>query len=305
MHNKAVIIGAGKIAFSLAPAMKNCGLDILQIISRSEHHARELARIVKAADISTSISSLTKEDCLVVISVPDSSIEEAARQISDTARDLSGKLFIHLSGSMDISSLKCLEEKGASIGSVHIMQSFPSRDEVSISNSYAAVEAGDKTQVQKELFLLAEKLGLHPFAIDTCSKAFYHLSGVYASNFIVGSYFNSENSFNMSGASDVNFYELISPLLTSTVNNLKNGAQKALSGPAERGDIISIEKHLNELKKPGVSAVLRLNYIAQSLSLLELVERRDNGLSRRHKAVLDLLRNELAEVSELIIKPKT
>jgi predicted short-subunit dehydrogenase-like oxidoreductase (DUF2520 family) len=87
---------------------------------------------------------------------------------------------------------------------------------------------------------------------------------------------------------------LISPILYSTLSNIKkSGAVNALSGPVERGDIKTIKKHLSVLKKDASKTnnnSLLLSYIAQSLNLLEVSEKKHGHRDIMHKKIKELLR---------------
>ncbi len=199
-------------------------------------------------------------------------------------------LFIHFSGSEDISALKALHDKKANAAAFHIMQTFPSKKTVDIKNCYAAIEIKAKPV---ELFLnkLAVDLKLNPVEIDSNKKTLYHLAGVFASNFFTGNLYTSEFLLNKCTGNDINAQELLKPIINSTLLNIKNnGASGALSGPVQRGDIKTIKKHLSEIILLK-NRELKLSYITQSLNLLNLIK--DDDMKPEHSMIKELLIAEL------------
>jgi predicted short-subunit dehydrogenase-like oxidoreductase (DUF2520 family) len=161
------------------------------------------------------------------------------------------------------------------------MQTFPSKRCINIKGCYAAIET-DNRKTEKILFAVANDTGLKPFKVGSNSKAFYHLAGVFASNFLAGNLVSAESVFKKTGNKNINFIEMISPILSATLLNIKKaGAVNALSGPVERGDIQTIKKHLSALKKDAKQTnnnSLLLSYVAQTFNLIEVAEKKHGDI---------------------------
>ncbi len=297
---KIVIIGAGKISYSLTEALINSGYKITSIISRKKESARKLAIKFGIKTFSNKIDDFYAKDCLVFVCVPDNQIENAAIELSITNKSLKNNLYVHLSGALDSSVLYPLRKKGAKTASFHIMQTFPSRKPVPIKGCFAAIETNDK-ETEKFLFALAKKLLLKPFKLKTGEKVFYHIAGVFVSNFMVGNFYTAGKIFDMKS---FNFVRLMETITKATFDNIKNdGAEKALSGPVERGDIKTITAHINALKKISSkrkSYTFLLNYLSQSINLLEIVKLKSGRLSPNHIAIKRLLKTELNNLTEAL-----
>lgn len=285
--SQIVIIGAGKIAYSLTAALVKSGYNVSSIISKKKSSAEKLAKKFKILLSSDKFNSLTKENKIFFLTVPDNQIEKIAKALSGLNLDFKNSLFIHVSGALDINELKSLKKKKASIASFHIMQTFPSTKVVDIPGCTVAIEAEQK--VTKDfLNKLAFDLHLKPFLLKSGNKIYYHLVGVFASNFLVGNLFSSEKMFELSKKGKANFNYIIDSIVYSTINNVKNvGTSKALSGPVERGDYETIEKHLKALKKKDKQ--IYKSYIIQSLNLLEVVKEKNGKLNKGQKKIKSLL----------------
>jgi predicted short-subunit dehydrogenase-like oxidoreductase (DUF2520 family) len=285
LKSKIAVIGAGRVSYSLVNALIKSGLNVALIVSRSVTSAKTLAGRLKIKNFSSDLYSLTADLKIFFISVPDNQISLVAKGISKLNLDFENSIFIHLSGAQNISVLNALKRQGAYTASFHIMQTFPGKKIFNLKNSYVAIETKHR-KVESFLFSLAKKLNLHPFKISSHNKIYYHLAGVYSSNFLVANQYYTKKLFDRTN-SGVNYKKVFHPISEMTLKNIKEkDVQNAISGPVARGDIITVKKHLNALKN---DKTLRSNYILQSLTLLELLKKRGKKLSTSHKELKNYL----------------
>jgi len=295
------IVGAGKIAFTLTGALLQNGMNVCCVISRNYEAAHMLAKEYSIKNFSTELKDISPKANIIILSVTDNAISDVAEKIASTNTDLKNKLFLHLSGSLNSGELISLKQKGAVTASFHIMQTFPSKIQMPLKDRYAAVEAED-AETAKVLFRLAERIGLKPFGISAEKKTYYHLASVIAVNFLSGNMFAAQKLFNKSGIL-LPSAEVLEPIIQTALNNIKEtGAEKSLSGPVERHDLNTINKHLDVLKesvqKTGsddIYNVLLVSYLAQSLFLVKTAEQK-NGFSNSNKELNDILLNELKKL---------
>ena len=292
---KIVIIGAGKISYSLADAIHKKGIKIVSVISRSGKSAQQLSKKYNIPHYSDSLKDIPPSANFFIISVPDNQIKKTAKEISKLKLDFKEYTFIHLSGVETVSVLNSIKVKGGSTASLHIMQTFPSKKIINLQGCYSAIETCDP-ETEKLLTGVSKKLKLKPFSINSEMKIYYHLAGVYASNFLVGNFFNAEKFFKISSG-EQNFYKVINPIVNTSLQNVqKNGAVKSLSGPVERGDKETIHKHLSALdllieqnQGKREMRILKQNYIFQSLSLIELIKEREGKLVKKYIDIKNIL----------------
>jgi predicted short-subunit dehydrogenase-like oxidoreductase (DUF2520 family) len=294
---KAVIIGAGKIAWSLASAFQKAGIEIISVISRHESSAKTLAAKFKIKHYSDNLKNLPAGANLYLFTVPDNKIKPAADKISNLKANYKDIIFIHFSGVESIQALESLSEKGGITGSMHIMQTFPSKEIIPVKKCNAAVEINNP-RCKKIFFDIARSLNLKPFSITQKEKTMYHLTGVLASNFLAGNFYAAEY---LSGK-NITAGKLLSGIALKALENVKNkGAVNALSGPVERGDYNTVKKHidaLNELKnEKELKGNIRLSYIAQSLVLLNVAKTKYGKLSAGHIKIRKLLKSELKKAA--------
>jgi predicted short-subunit dehydrogenase-like oxidoreductase (DUF2520 family) len=283
--SKIAVIGAGRVSYSLVNALVKSGFNVSTIVSRSVTSAKTLAVRLKIKNFSSDLYSLTADPKIFFLSVPDNQISKVAKEISKLNLDFENSIFIHLSGAENISVLDALKKKGAYTASFHIMQTFPDKKLFNLKNSYAAIETKNK-KAESFLFTLAKRLNLHPFKISSQNKIYYHLAGVYSSNFLVANQYYVKKLFDRTNFG-VDYKKVFHPISEMTLKNVKEkDVQNAVSGPVARGDIITVKKHLKILRNDNT---LRSNYISQSLTLLELLKKRDKKLSDSQKELKNYL----------------
>lgn len=306
MKFKIAIIGAGRIAYSLTSALLMEGYIVDAIISKKNKSAKALAEKFGVKKYSDDISLISKSVNVFFLTVPDSEIKKIAVQLSKLKIKFSTALFIHFSGAEDISVLVPLKLKGGKTGALHLMQTFPSKKIVNINNINSAIETNDDS-VYKFLLQLCRSLQLIPFRIDSKDKTYYHLAGVFASNFLAGNLFNAQKLLSLNNIDEQKYFDILSSTIHSTLQNIKTvGPAKALSGPVDRGDIKTIRKHISSLKKKfkksnsSYFSMLLNNYIVQSLNLINLVEEKHGELNQSHQDIRKLLVRELKNIDKSI-----
>ena len=93
---------------------------------------------------------------------------------------------------------------------------------------------------------LLERSGLKYSVINADVKTRYHGAAVMCSNLVVALIQAAEDELRICGFSEEQLSDAIAPLLTGNVNKvLKVGTQDALTGPIERNDVRTVEKHLS------------------------------------------------------------
>ena len=300
-RSKIAVIGAGKIAYSLVNAIVKNGYKVELIISSNYDSAKNLAKKFYIKNYSDKFTNLNNNNRIVFISVPDNQIKIIANKLARLNINVKNSLFIHFSGVENISNLISLRKKGALTASFHIMQTFPSKRIVKVDDCYVSIETENKF-AERFLFKLAKDLKLKPFRLSSEEKILYHLTGVFASNFLVGNIFSSENIFNIKkNKITYNNFDFLSPIIKSTFKNLKKlGSSKALSGPIERGDLSTVKKHISSLKRKINSKKIYdiyLSYIVQSINLMNVVSSKHGKLSEKHLELRQYLLDELKKIS--------
>jgi predicted short-subunit dehydrogenase-like oxidoreductase (DUF2520 family) len=302
MKFNIAIIGAGRISYSLAYALIKAGYSVVSVISRNKKSAEELAKKFNINHYSDNLNEIPRQANTFLLSVPDAEIESAAKNLSEQKLNFKKSFFIHFSGTEDIRQLNLLKKKGARTASVHLMQAFPSKRIVKLQNVPAAIETSSEDDY-KILKKFAVSLKLFPFKIDSKYKSYYHLAGVFSLNFLAGNLYISGEMLGLNNIDKLEYFNLLSSTLNSVIASIKKvGPANALSGPIDRGDLKTVVKHIEAIKKlcnkPGGNyfGLMLKNYIVQSMNLLYLVEKKYNHLEKSHQKIKELLVQELTKI---------
>lgn len=243
-------IGAGKVGYTLARLLSARGYTVQAIYSRTETHAQAIAQRLGSAVVDSPGAVVQASD-LTLLTVSDDAIATVADLISSEFVSESGaaKAVIHTSGALDMGVLSALAHKGMMIGSLHPV--FPFADVATAVESLPGAVFG----VQAEGELLRDWIGEivaslngRLLTIPPGGKAAYHAAFVFASNYTVTLYSIAQRLLLGLGTDRDTADHALNTLLAGTVENLlKQGIPAALTGPLVRGDVQTIEAHLNAL----------------------------------------------------------
>lgn len=244
-----VIIGSGNVASHLAKAINRCH-HVTQIYSRNISHATELAEQLNDCKATDLLTDLDKSADIYIISVSDDAINCVANAMPNVAG-----IVVHTSGSVEIELLANISNH---IGVFYPLQTFSKDSEVNISEVPFFLEASDGMTMDA-LKKLAYSLSDHVYLADSYQRQTLHVAAVFACNFFNNLLDISTEILKKEGYS----LEILAPLIEMTAfKALEAGAFKAQTGPAVRGDVATIHKHIASLD-PALKEIYRL--LSQSI----------------------------------------
>ncbi len=256
---KILIIGFGKLGSNLYYALRgNKGIKLKAVRSSREKISAES---IESAD-------------LIFICTRDSQIPAAVKQIASSGASIKKKIIFHASGSLTSDELKILSAKGAHTGSFHPVQTFEKRvrkDAGRFKEIYIALEAVPAAKKAGER--ISRILGAKAFAIKKENKVYHHICCVIASNFLAALNRQIEKiiskKIRINGFKNLSFFNIYMPLAMQSLKNIaKSGTIDSLTGPFERNDMITIEKHLKALSR-GSKDVLSV-YLLMGIETVKL-----------------------------------
>jgi predicted short-subunit dehydrogenase-like oxidoreductase (DUF2520 family) len=253
---KVVIIGSGNLATHFGLALKNKGINIIQVYSRTESNAEKLGSLLNVPYI-TDILEIDKNADFYFYAVNDSALTALIKK-----NKISNSCHVHMSGSSPMSIFK---GNTSNYGVFYPLQTFSKDRPVDFNNIPIFVESSN-ADVQKKLTTLAKLLSEKVYNINSEQRKRLHLAAVFACNF---SNFMYDCAYDVLRNSGVGF-ELLQPLITETADKIITMTPKqAQTGPAIRYDKVIINKHLDLLK-----GKKNLHLIYMILS---------NSINKRHK----------------------
>ena len=231
-------IGAGNLAWHLAPALDNSGYAVKEVFSQNPKHAEDLTDRLYQAEVKASLDFSTSDSRIFIMAVSDSAITQVAQEIilPDQA------LLIHNSGSVPLDELSYAAATAS--GVFYPLQTFTKNRKTDFKGLPIFVEANDP-DAEELLFEIGRSIGGNIQKMDSGQRAKIHLAAVFASNFTnhmltVASQLAEQNEIK---------FDWLKPLIRETLEkSLSLGPMQAQTGPAKRGDLETLDKHLEQLK---------------------------------------------------------
>jgi predicted short-subunit dehydrogenase-like oxidoreductase (DUF2520 family) len=218
------------------------------------------------------ISELTD---IIFITKADKYIKETAEELTEIfGKQLSGKIIIHCSGLFPKTLLKSCENKGAVIAKAHPYQTFyfPASDV--LDNVFWTVDADSDFNLLNTIIKEISGTAVNTNTNEKFNPVLYHASAVMASNYMNTIVSLVANAARESGINPADFLpEILETTLNNIIHSLTNNVNFPLTGPIVRGDVITIEKHIEGLKD---YKLLRNEYCRIGLSTAELAYKADH-----------------------------
>jgi predicted short-subunit dehydrogenase-like oxidoreductase (DUF2520 family) len=274
------IIGAGKVGIALGHALRKKGFRITAVSSRRDASLETAKRYIGPEPLYTTDNRqvLMMAD-VIAITTQDREIKNVADQLAGCPERLDGVTVFHTSGAHASSELSPLGKKGAHLGSLHPLQTFPDIDAgiTVLPETYIFIE-GDEHALEI-LQPLAAAVGAEPVRIEGENKVLYHLSAVFVCNLLSALLYSGQSITERIGV-DLRFFY---PIIRATLNNIEiKGPLLSLTGPVVRGDAGTVESHLVALESMGLHEGV---YKSLSLVALRMAEER-NALTEDQIAAL-------------------
>jgi len=226
--------GAGNVAYHLAKGLKLKGFRISGIWSRMYKNASELAGQVGANPYNNP-AELRQGTDLIIIAVNDKSIEDISNQIGS----FSG-MVVHTAGSVNMQVLAGFFEH---FGIFYPLQTFSKEIPVNLQEVPFFIESNSQDGLV-DLKGIALELSPKVYEADSQQRMLLHVAAVFACN-----YTNLMYTIGNDLLSTCRFpAEVLHPLIYETARKAITGNPELLqTGPAKRGDLPTLQKHLETL----------------------------------------------------------
>jgi predicted short-subunit dehydrogenase-like oxidoreductase (DUF2520 family) len=262
------IVGAGRVGTGLAVLLSRAGRQVAAASGRDGSRAR-VERYLPGVPFLDDMSA-ARDTAVVILGVPDDRIEPVCTALAEAGAFRPGQAVVHLSGATSLAALEPARRAGATVLSLHPLQTVPDVDSAieRLPGSAMAVTAHDEAG-----YAVGERLatdaGGRPFRLPDDRKPLYHAAAVFCSNYLVAVEGLAERLFRAAGLDDP--VELFAPLARATLDHvLEDGPAAALTGPAARGDAGTVRRNLEALASNAPDAVPA--YVALARAALDLAQ---------------------------------
>jgi predicted short-subunit dehydrogenase-like oxidoreductase (DUF2520 family) len=242
------IMGCGKLGTAMGKHLLSAGYPLAGITSKSPSSVEETARIMGTDKYGKPPWEITKTADVVFITTPDGIISEACKTLVENKGFKKGAVVLHCSGAHPSTILSFAEPSGVLIGSMHPLQSFASKKLSGnpFNGIIISVEGADKAVTAATK--MATDLGATCITIRTEAKTMYHASAVVASNYLVTLFDLAIKFMETAGIPGKEAFNVLKPLVDGTLSNIeKAGIPQALTGPIARGDIETVQGHIDAI----------------------------------------------------------
>ena len=271
------IVGAGHVGRALGRLLRQRGWRIGAGVTRSPATAHAAVRAIGAGQPRSRLDASLLAADVVLLAVPDRAIAAVASQlaglavnavVAQGARDVPrrgalrplpskgkannqvwrGKIVLHTCGAFDRSILGPLELRGAATGSLHPLQTFGKVALPNLKDTGCAIEG--TPAALRIAQRICRDLGCVPIRVPRGAKPAYHAAAVFAAGHILGVIEAATRILMASGFSRQQAVWALLPLTRQTLANFeRNGGKKSWTGPAARGDLATIRKHIAALRR--------------------------------------------------------
>ena len=226
------LFGGGNVATHLAKnLLKLPGYYLQQIYNR---HLSSIKIFENQVEIIDGLSQLKPAD-LFILALKDDVIVPFSKKIKDF-----DVLTVHTSGSIPLQAIQTRRK-----GVFYPFQTF-SKDKPDLDFSIIPILI--EAENQQDLILLenlAKSLSKNVQTVNSEQRKALHIAGIFAANFVNYMYRQAADILQDNNLS----FDLVKPLIEETARKVQNLLpSQAQTGPAARGDIKTIEKHLEFLK---------------------------------------------------------
>ena len=233
---KISLIGSGKTATALGKALAQAGHTILQVWSRSEANANDLARQLNAM-ATTDLAAINADADIYLLAVKDDAIGEVLGQLK-----IGDKIVAHTSG---IKSKELLKATSLNYGIFYPFVSMTKESTTDLKNALLMIEGSNEGTINA-LSALANTISDNVRMVEENQRQSLHLAAVFAHNFTNHIYTVAEKILSDKGLP----FEDLRPLIAAHLSSIQKLSSSVLqTGPAIRHDSTTIEDHLRLLEQ--------------------------------------------------------
>ncbi len=273
------IIGSGRLGTALAVALERKRYPIGSVVARHAQNARKAGKLLDAR-----VQVLAAKDMhrlkpaeLFLITTPDDQIAETAATLGQL-KFADAPTALHTSGALSADVLSPLREQGWHTGSIHPLISI-SDSAATLRGAFWSVE-GDQAALRLGKSIIKDLEG-QSFSLKSENKALYHAAAVMTSGNVVALFDVALEMLQHCGLTRKTARSILLPLLASTVRSLETKTpEQALTGTFSRGDLETVKRHVDTLKR---------NQLGEVLELYRILGRRSLKLAKEHPQIKEIL----------------
>jgi predicted short-subunit dehydrogenase-like oxidoreductase (DUF2520 family) len=243
------VIGAGVVGTTLAGKLTRVGVPVVGLHGRRSDLSAAASAASGVLSSSGDMPATVSTSDVLIIAVRDTRIREIAKRLLDEQRLRKTQVVLHTAGSRPAADvLSDLRPHVSGVGTLHPLIAVTDAPGVMESLAGAAFGIEGDAEAVKRARRLVRFMGGRVLNLTADTMALYHAGAVTASNYVVALADVARSLLVAAGIPEDEALPALLPLMSSAVRNLVElGLPAALTGPVARGDVESVEKHLEAL----------------------------------------------------------
>lgn len=246
---KIGFIGAGRVGCSLGKYLKEAaeGWQLMGYCSRSEASAGNAAAFTDSRAYERA-EELAADAEVIFITTPDGEIASVWQKLCNCKASLAGKIVVHCSGALASTVFDGADAAGITRASLHPFYAVSDRlhSYETLGDALFTLEgSGERLE---EFSQKLQTSGLAIQRLDVSHKTAYHAAASVGSNLMVGLSELAIELLLSCGFDREHARMALRPLMQGNLEAvMEKDTTAALTGPAERADVTTVQKHLQTL----------------------------------------------------------
>lgn len=285
---KIAVIGPGRVGSAIARLLREKRFPIAAVAGSSSERVHRAVEFIGGGKVARSAAAAAKAGDVVFLTTPDRVIKPLCDEVAAAKGFKRNATVFHCSGAHDASLLESARACKARVAVLHPLQSFASPEQAlrRMKGTYFTFEGDDAAEPAAAQ--IVEALGGTLIRVRPKDRALYHAASCVLSNYMVAIADLSFILMQLSGLSAKDAARALHPLMRGTVENIDSlGVPHALTGPISRGDVETVQRHLDALR-PLPREIRRL-YTDLGLYTVRIAQRKGTLKSHEALALMRLL----------------
>ncbi|MCL6599416.1 MAG: DUF2520 domain-containing protein [Alicyclobacillus macrosporangiidus] len=277
--SQIIVVGPGRVGTGLALTLTTAGHRVLAAIHRNPDstsgHRFESLLGVPAISWAAAETYVRRADA-ILIAVPDREVADLAERLAASGWLDAHHVVIQTAGSLSSDCLSAVSPSDAARLTLHPLQTLsdPLSAPTLLRGATCTLDGDDRAVALGTTWVL--DWGGVPVRIRPEQRPAYHAAAVLASNALIALAASAVEIAERTGLPDG--LAALLPLMRGAIANLEGqGLPDALTGPVERGDLLTVQSHLNALREIADDGVVRRVYAVLGLATVNVA---------RHKGTL-------------------
>jgi predicted short-subunit dehydrogenase-like oxidoreductase (DUF2520 family) len=238
------VVGAGRVGAVLSAALRAAGHEIVAAGGDSPASLHRIATMLPGVPVAKP-TDVARSCDLLLLTVPDDMLGNVVTTLVGAGAIREGQVVCHTSGRHGLAVLSPATSIGARPIAMHPAMTFTGTeiDLARLSGCVFGMTADDAEREYAER--LVADLGGIPLWVPESKRTLYHAGLAHGANHLVTLVSQAMELLAASGAEDP--AATLRPLLSAALDNALASGDAALTGPIVRGDVRTIQAHLDDI----------------------------------------------------------